>query len=362
MSPAPGLTHLTVYLSRRCNLACRYCYSGSVGGETVKERALLAALKAFVGRAGAGKKITFLGGEPLAAGPLLKKAVLAARAAGPEIPIRVFTNGTLLTPGWLAFFARLGVRLTLSLDGDRRTNDSRRRFRAGRRSVFNAALRALPRKDRAGVTAHMVISPSSAGALARGVKNLCALGFESIAWAPDTTALWGQAALAELKRAMLEVKLHYFKRLKAGLPPYEIANIYEILEALDGRAAAGGCSNLTLGPDGLFYPCDKLIGAPAALRLPYALQPFGIKAGLAGRARFFKEAAAAGAVPEPAMCPVGPWALRGKAGQARAFLSSQAGLRLAVKAGLCALAAEGLKYSAFRTTHNQTAETAKKLK
>ena len=348
--------HLTVYLSGSCNLACRYCYARGAGEGAPAEKKLLRGLDYFLERAPEGARVTFLGGEPLLQGRLLKLAILRVRRAGPAMPVRVFTNGTLLDRDWLSFFARYGVRLLLSLDGGKKENDANRRFRSGGGSVFSAVLERLPPASRAGVTANLVVTPGTAGRLRAALRRLRLLGFESIAWAPDLIAVWRKRDAAELARSARQAGLDYFRLLAKGRPPYEIANIYEALAEAAGEPAAWACGSLALGPDGMFYPCDKLVGAPPAVSGLYASAPRGKMPDLSGRRRFFREAARAGARPSPYCCGVGSWAVSGlRGGKGRSggagYEAGQAALRALVSGWLASMARRGLKSPAFRRLH-----------
>jgi len=339
----PG--HLVIYLSGRCNLRCGYCYSRS-GAGPIKRRRLLAAIDAFMANGAAGKKVTFLGGEPALHPALLRAAVeRARRKGGHALPIQVFTNGTLLGPAAARFLSRRGVRIVLSLDGARGDTDGGRRFRRGGGSVFKAALKNFPGRAKPAVS--MVVTPANAARLAENIEALLGAGFKSLAWAPDITARWDRPALAALRRSALKVKASYLKALRLGRA-YEIANIYEMLGLAQKGGRLDGCSNIALAPDGFFYPCDKMLGRGTA-----GLKRFRTGADGSGREAFFRLAAEAGARPSQVMCAVAPWAARRFSSGARAAgaLKEQAAVRKIVCRWLKDMAALGLKYPAFRSAH-----------
>lgn len=78
------------------------------------------------------------GGEPLLAGPARLRRVceeLSAALNGiAELDLRIHTNGVQLSPRYLDLFDEFGVRVGISLDGDRTANDRHRRFANGRTS------------------------------------------------------------------------------------------------------------------------------------------------------------------------------------------------------------------------------------
>lgn len=335
--------HLSVYLTRACDMACAYCFvpgGRAAGGRTE----LFRALDAFAGRGGG--KVTFLGGEPLLRWGLLKAAVARLARLHPRVRATVFTNGALLDRARAETLLRLGARVVLSLDGGRADNDRFRRLRAGG-SAYAAALRGLPRGLRARLTASAVVSPETAARLAANVGALYSAGFRSIAWAPDIKAEWGRAEARVLSAQLLRIGRDYAALARAGRPVWEIANIYELLER--GRGGdVSGCGSLTLSPEGEILPCDKLLAAPARARRAYA--------GAAGRRRFFAEAAAAGADPAEPLCPSGYYSLlrhaRGLSqAEARAAMDLRAGFSRVYGAAMLRLVRGLSRLPAFRLKH-----------
>lgn len=78
------------------------------------------------------------GGEPLLAGPVRLRRVceeLTSAFEGiAELDLRIHTNGLQLSPRYLDLFDEFGVRVGISLDGDRAANDRHRRYADGRSS------------------------------------------------------------------------------------------------------------------------------------------------------------------------------------------------------------------------------------
>jgi uncharacterized protein len=86
------------------------------------------------------------GGEPLLTGPeRLGELIVAVRAPLDPIcrlDLRVHTNGVLLDPRFCELFRAHGVKVGISLDGDRASNDRHRRYRDGR-SSYEKVVRAI---------------------------------------------------------------------------------------------------------------------------------------------------------------------------------------------------------------------------
>jgi uncharacterized protein len=132
----------------RCNLSCGYCYmyqfdrgwaslpvsmSPAVVRQTCRRIAEHAAIHEL-------DRVTVAlhGGEPLLVGPaaLAELALTLRRELSPETvaDLVVQTNGVLLDEAFLAVLQEHDIRVGLSLDGTRATNDRHRQFHDGRGS------------------------------------------------------------------------------------------------------------------------------------------------------------------------------------------------------------------------------------
>ena len=138
----------------RCNLSCDYCYVYEHVDQSwrrqpftmSRDTATLAAMRIaeHAHRHDLDRVTVVLhGGEPLMAGvDLINHAVSQIRSAVPartKLDVHVQTNGLLLDERFLTLFDRLGVRVGVSLDGDRAANDRHRRFAHGGSSYAGVA-------------------------------------------------------------------------------------------------------------------------------------------------------------------------------------------------------------------------------
>ena len=148
----------------RCDLACDHCYIYEQADSSWRARPKLIASKTV---AKAGQRIAeharqhalsqvsviLHGGEPLLAGParLAEIARQLRRAVTPvcALDLRIHTNGVRLDEELCEVFLAAGVKVGVSLDGDRAGNDLHRRYRDGR-SSYDQVIRAvgLLRSDR----------------------------------------------------------------------------------------------------------------------------------------------------------------------------------------------------------------------
>ncbi|MEU4679282.1 FxsB family cyclophane-forming radical SAM/SPASM peptide maturase [Micromonospora sp. NPDC023737] len=157
--PTVAFRQFVVKLHSRCDLACDHCYVYTMADQRWRsmprsmpdqvvdwtaERISEHARTHRLGRV----DVVLHGGEPLLAGAArIERAVAAIRRSTTPIPVRVTvqTNGVRLSEPILRLFDRLGLRVSVSLDGDREAHDRHRRGPAGRGShdQVEAALRRL---------------------------------------------------------------------------------------------------------------------------------------------------------------------------------------------------------------------------
>ena len=146
--PTP-FREFVVKIHSRCDLACDYCYMYEMADQSWRQQPLRMS-RAVLGQAaqriaehaeahGLAKVTVVLhGGEPLLAGPdLITYAAAAIRSAVPvhtRVDLRIQTNAVRLDYAYLRLFSRLGIRVGVSLDGDRAGQDRHRRRRGGQGS------------------------------------------------------------------------------------------------------------------------------------------------------------------------------------------------------------------------------------
>lgn len=153
-------------VAERCNLACTYCYYFFAGDESYSTRPPLMKegtaeqvadflATASVEMAIPNILIAFHGGEPT----LLKPAkfdelctIFRARITASNLGFQMQTNGTLLSPDWIAVLRKHEVSVGVSLDGPAPQNDKFRIDHAGKGSHASVvegirALQAAARED-----------------------------------------------------------------------------------------------------------------------------------------------------------------------------------------------------------------------
>ncbi|GAA2140014.1 hypothetical protein GCM10009760_22830 [Kitasatospora kazusensis] len=142
-------TQFVLKMHARCDLACDHCYvyehadtSWRGRPRAVSDDVLKRTAERIAEHASAHRlrtvHVVLHGGEPLLAGPaLLRRAAEELRRALPDgcaLDLRIHTNGVLLDQEFCELFDELDIKVGLSIDGDRASNDRHRRYADGRSS------------------------------------------------------------------------------------------------------------------------------------------------------------------------------------------------------------------------------------
>ncbi len=153
-------TYVSQYVLKvcgRCDLACDHCYVYEHADQSWRRKPKVMAPETVVQAARrisehadrhrlARVSVVLHGGEPLLLGrERLRSLLFTLRSVidpVSRLELTVHTNGVLLDQGICDLFAEYGVRVGVSLDGDRAANDRHRRFADGR-SSHQQVLRAL---------------------------------------------------------------------------------------------------------------------------------------------------------------------------------------------------------------------------
>jgi uncharacterized protein len=152
-----SIHQVVLKIHSRCNLACDHCYVYEHADQSWRTRPVVISEETTgmvarrIAEYAVSKRLDFVsvilhGGEPLLAGPARLRKICAelTRVVSPvtSLDLRIHTNGVTLGADHLAVFREFGVRVSVSLDGDRAANDRHRLDRKGR-SSYDRVLRAI---------------------------------------------------------------------------------------------------------------------------------------------------------------------------------------------------------------------------
>ncbi len=279
------LQTLVMNVTNQCNLSCQYCYefgedkvatpSGKpkfMDWETAKQSV------DYLVRESAMRKtihITFFGGETLMNFPLLKKVVDYAREkaseAGKEIDFSLTTNATLLSTAIIDFLAENAVGVTVSIDGNRETNDKFRVFSNGKGSydIMVPKIRQLLDRHRTRpIAARVTLTTPTVDVLGVYKHLKHDLGFYEVGFAPVTTSpdrLYsiGDQGMGKVLEQFTALAYEYQTFALRG-EHHGFSNVSDTLSELHqgiskSHPCGAGLGLLGVGPSGDIAPCHRFV-------------------------------------------------------------------------------------------------------
>jgi len=265
--------NLTLHLTNKCNLACKYCFVAP-GVQSMSREVAFAAVK--LGMEGSNSTgLLFYGGEPLIEKQLICDIVEHTRKikeeTGHSFQYKVTTNGTLLDEEFLEFSRDADISIGFSHDGP--AQDDCRCFHNGKGS-FDVLAEKIPLllQYQPYAVAMSVVDPSTVHKAAEIVEFLYEKGFRYVTLNLnyDKTAPWTREHLAVLEEEYRKMAKLYVERTKAEekfyLSPFDM----KILSHLKG---SGGRYNEdrrrmnreqpSVAPDGTIFSRSRYVDNPA---------------------------------------------------------------------------------------------------
>ncbi len=261
---------LSLFLNHRCNLRCRYCYTGRKVHRPMPAATARRAVDLGLRMADRGfLLLAFFGGEPLLEVPRMTEALGYARRRCAERGLRLFTqvatNGTVLNDEILALLRAFDFQVQVSLDGCPEAQDATRRFRNGRSSQGRVE-RNLLALLRAGFQVRLVavIDPANVAFLGQSFDYLMDLGLTYIHFSPNYLGAWDEAACEAFELALQDLGRRYKARLRAGqdvrLDPLNGKIVTHLNRGYkEKNLCQFGQQEICVAPSGRIYPCDRLV-------------------------------------------------------------------------------------------------------
>ena len=259
--------HLTLHLTDRCNLACRYCYVRQ-GARTMTPAVARAAVD-LAAREGRPAGLVFFGGEPLLCRDLIMETVAYAEEVrsrtGQPFYYKITTNGTLLDEAFLEFSRRHTMVVGFSHDG--LMQDDGRVFPDGRptAALLQEKIPLLLRYQPYAI-AMTTVNPWAVERFADSVEWLFGQGFRYLVTTPNYAqdAGWTDASLRELERQYRRLASLYVRwslreeKFYLGAFEMKIRSHLRGGEYCHDRCQLGR-KQISVAPDGSLYPCVQFV-------------------------------------------------------------------------------------------------------
>ena len=262
--------NITFWVTERCNLACKYCYVHKQPKTMTLETAEQ-TIKYFTDKfdetVAAGKRINVAlhGGEPLLNFDVIRYIVetLKERYDG-HIIFTMTTNGTVFEKD-IYDFIKGKVQISVSIDGNRTTNDTNRIYPNGE-SSFDKVMETLKFLKEQGeyIRVRMTVNKETLPFMAENYIYLDQMEMGVVTFALDAGVAWNQQDMQiyyENYEKIMEYMIEKDKKAAQYL-------LFNIKEATFRRRTGcdGGTNTFHISADGGIYPC-----ALAADKVDYCL-------------------------------------------------------------------------------------------
>jgi len=252
---------LCVILSSDCNLRCSYCYQNAKQPGTMSWAVLRAALDKLLQSEHPSPRVFFVGGEPLLAFALIRRAVGYVERRRPRaapVSYEISTNGLLLGRREASFLEAMRFRVQVSFDGVRAAQDARAPGTFGKIDRLLETVRTNHPALFSALRVNLTVTPDSIPHLADSVQYLLGKGVHAITASPSLngSSRWSPTLEATLDRQFAGVfdacRRHYET---TGRVPFR-ALAPDARPARNGRLCSfGSGQTLTVDVDGTLTGC-----------------------------------------------------------------------------------------------------------
>lgn len=275
-------TYISVYATRRCNMACNYCYAKEIvnKGTELDNDMCIESFKQLIDKLCAGDKsylIHFTGGEPYLNRKLIEGGVeyCAAKAKKENINYKysVSTNASLITESDVSFIKKHKIIVKAEFDGLEACHNKYRPMIDGS-SSYAEVKRALSllAYNKCSLDVVAVIPASFTAQLEAAYNAIRRYSPSSVLFSALLQETCTDCNAAKYDPKLYERTLWDFARRLIDLRAYDdlmaIRNFRSYLIALHKReprtiiCPAYACRILSVDVDGSLYPCSTLVGRP----------------------------------------------------------------------------------------------------
>ncbi|HEX7506130.1 MAG TPA: radical SAM protein [Polyangia bacterium] len=262
--------NLALVLNHRCNLRCRYCYTGRKFDRAMSLDVAKKAVDFGLAHSTTGHlTLSFFGGEPLLEIEAMQAVVIYAERRAQEtshsLAFSISTNGTLLDEHRLSLLRDHAFHVQVSIDGDGAAQNLTRPYEDGRPSHDDVAanLRRLVAENLLEQIV-AVIDPTTAAWLRDSYGYLASFGAAEIYFSPNYLGDWNDEACAHFEVALRELGDAYLETFRQGRllrvdPLYGKIVSHLIQGKTSPRRCGFGAEEMAVAPSGNLYPCDRMV-------------------------------------------------------------------------------------------------------
>ncbi len=267
--------NITLHLTNRCNLACKYCYVDKKYPTDMTLDIAKQAIDMGVLSSKDQMGISFFGGEPLIKKELIKEIVAYCEQIAEKKEIifkyNLTTNGILLDEPFVFYAKEKKISIAISHDGIKEAHNTNRMDAGGNGSfdkVDDNCEVLLKHQPYASVI--LVITPNTVGSLYKGIVHLFNKGFRDLLVSFDYGAKWDEKSMKGLENQYNRLSTLYYQKSienhKFYLEPFETKMAsYIDNQRFKATRCILGKNQVSIAPDGNIYPCTQFINDPILL-------------------------------------------------------------------------------------------------
>jgi uncharacterized protein len=262
--------NLALILNHRCNLRCRYCYTGRKFDRAMPFTVACKAVDFGFDHSRTGHlTLSFFGGEPLMEIEAMEAIVPYAEKRAQErsltLAFSISTNGTLLDERRLALLREHKFHIQVSIDGAAAAQNLGRPYADGRPSHADV-LANLQRLVSENLLEQIVavIDPATVFWLRDSYQQLAAIGTRELYFSPNYLGDWTDAACTRFENALRELGDAYVDSFRQGqslrLDPLYGKIVSHLIRGTSSPRRCGfGAEEMAIAPSGTIYPCDRMV-------------------------------------------------------------------------------------------------------
>lgn len=255
---------LTINITDKCNLRCKYCYQGNHTGKNTITDKLIGDILEFI----RDKlnyfdedtlKIVYIGGEALIAFAQMKQITEMLELKFPNINKKysITTNGTILNDEIINFLKEYSINTAISIDGNKESHDVNRVDASGG-GTFDKVISNVERllSEKINIAARMTVSPNNVENLADNVVSLYNKGIKLFNIVCDFLVEWSGKEISLLKEQYIKLETWYLEHNESVSLSCFDGRYLSLLTRKDLFCKAGIGSHYTLAFNGEIYPCN----------------------------------------------------------------------------------------------------------
>lgn len=213
------IIHGQIFITHQCQLNCSYCYEDYEDNEVISLDICKKIINYLINNNTDNEvqNISFFGGEPLLHFKDIIKPVIEwnkNELKNSNLRFSFVTNGLLLNEEILQYCKNNDINFMLSIDGNKESQDSTRKFKLTNDSSFDTLSKNIPNilKYFPNTTARMTVDPNNVQYLFQSIKFFDEQGFQNCNVIPNLFCNWSESSILEYKNQLALLNEYFIEK------------------------------------------------------------------------------------------------------------------------------------------------------